>query len=440
MVRGILGNFHQGANCFRPFNGMQCTAMSLIAVLALSHFGQEPVSRWNSLDIDGILHEGNNLYASIVENLQEVRYLSLNDLPNHATFQNLQYRTHHATDLFYGIVDGNNALGFGQTPFLDSFSQSVLLSRYQILTLNGLTVALDIDPERNRFLIFDSHESSVHGLHSDNGKAVLLSFDSFGELFSFISDHYSGYAYELTPVNLSQMQFYHQNNQQTNSSYAQCFSYVNQSLQNENDDESYYTAYYISMENLQLLQTDNFIFEHALALQPSENFHHEKERLVPSEEIKNICNHNHTYFSSKGKSKNRKSSKQKSSSIDVLNVEDLCNEFPAMCMLDVGFVCNVSTAIDLAYIDYETCNHHVEMYEKNIRLKPEFCCRSCNRFLFKDQVIISKKENQVTKLLSFNFTSCVELCCTCYSAIIRNKIPSITYNYNNCYEPGVTRK
>ena len=37
--------------------------------------------------------------------------------------------------------------------------------------------------------------------------------------------------------------------------------------------------------------------------------------------------------------------------------------------------------------------------------------------------------------LYFNFTSSVELCCTCYNAIIRNKIPSITYNYNNL-NPG----
>ncbi len=35
MVRGVLGNIHQGCEVFRPFNGMQCTAIALISLLAL---------------------------------------------------------------------------------------------------------------------------------------------------------------------------------------------------------------------------------------------------------------------------------------------------------------------------------------------------------------------------------------------------------------------
>ena len=43
MVSGVLGNFHQGSIVFQPFNGMQCTAMSLVALLAFFQLGNQSI-------------------------------------------------------------------------------------------------------------------------------------------------------------------------------------------------------------------------------------------------------------------------------------------------------------------------------------------------------------------------------------------------------------
>ena len=64
MVRGILGNVHQGCEIFRPFKGMQCTAIALIALLTLSV--DYNAQNMTASRIDSILHDGTELYASII--------------------------------------------------------------------------------------------------------------------------------------------------------------------------------------------------------------------------------------------------------------------------------------------------------------------------------------------------------------------------------------
>lgn len=104
-------------------------------------------------------------------------------------------------------------------PFFDAISQACLLSPYQILTVDGLTIALYIDPQTNHFLLFDSHERNRHGLRSDDGTAVLISYDTLDELFDFLFVHYTDHSYELTPGYWSNI-LEHGNTQRTAFSYS----------------------------------------------------------------------------------------------------------------------------------------------------------------------------------------------------------------------------
>ena len=52
MVRSILGHFHQGFHIFQPYNGIQCTAIALIAVLTFMKCANN--TSFESRDLDEI--------------------------------------------------------------------------------------------------------------------------------------------------------------------------------------------------------------------------------------------------------------------------------------------------------------------------------------------------------------------------------------------------
>ena len=52
-------------------------------------------------------------------------------------------------------INGEINLEAQQTYFYEAFNQVILLSNYQLLTVNDLTVAIYIDTTRNLFYLFD---------------------------------------------------------------------------------------------------------------------------------------------------------------------------------------------------------------------------------------------------------------------------------------------
>ena len=82
-------------------------------------------------------------------------------------------------------------------------------------------------------------------------------------------------------------------------------------------------------------------------------------------------------------------------------------------MLDVGYTCNVSTSVNLTFLDYESTDGHISSYEKDIRLCPVESCASCNRFLFRDQVVHLTKLNDVANCLIIS-ENC-SLCRSCHN-------------------------
>jgi hypothetical protein len=73
MVRSILGHFHQGCLIFHPYNGMQCTAVALIALLTFMKCANN--TSFESRDLDEIIVEGTSLYRVIVETTGRSGYL-----------------------------------------------------------------------------------------------------------------------------------------------------------------------------------------------------------------------------------------------------------------------------------------------------------------------------------------------------------------------------
>lgn len=105
MVRGTLGNIHQGCNIFQPFNGVQCTAIALIALLSFMQFFPHFPDRISREFIDGIMFDGNDLYREIVSQPGgPMGYLSHRDLPTRVELfdGNIEF----IYDMFYGTVNG----------------------------------------------------------------------------------------------------------------------------------------------------------------------------------------------------------------------------------------------------------------------------------------------------------------------------------------------
>jgi hypothetical protein len=154
MVRSILGHFHQGCHIFQPYNGMQCTAVALIALLTFMKCANN--TSFESRDLDEILVEGTSLYRVIAETTGRSGNLSHNQLPTSVTFRQERCQVSYVLDHFYGTINGEINLEAQQTCFYESFSQAILLSNFQLLTVNDLTVAIYIDTTRNLFYLFDS--------------------------------------------------------------------------------------------------------------------------------------------------------------------------------------------------------------------------------------------------------------------------------------------
>jgi hypothetical protein len=141
MVRSILGHFHQGCLIFHPYNGMQCTAVALIALLTFMKCANN--TSFESRDLDEIIVEGTSLYRVIVETTGRSGYLSHNQLPTSVTFRQERCQVSYVLDHFYGTINVYKWRNkFGSTADMFLFSQAILLSNFQLLTVNDLTVAI----------------------------------------------------------------------------------------------------------------------------------------------------------------------------------------------------------------------------------------------------------------------------------------------------------
>jgi hypothetical protein len=76
-------------------------------------------------------------------------------LPTSVTVRQERCQVSYVLDNFYGTINGEINLEAQQTCFYQAFNQAILLSNFQLLTVNDLTVAIYIDTTRNLFYLFD---------------------------------------------------------------------------------------------------------------------------------------------------------------------------------------------------------------------------------------------------------------------------------------------
>ena len=199
MVRHVSGNIHQGAMQFSPFNGVQCTPVALIALLAFTscNIFDQTISPFF---LDRIIANGTNLYSNIRPAGANNVYLQHRDLPlilPDGTSISYDF------DQFYGQVGLDLQINrdAGESSFDDALYQALVLETSHIITFNNVTVALHCDRERNQFAIFDSHQRDDLGRPSDIGSSILLRYNDINEMLMYIHSTYFGARFEITPVN-----------------------------------------------------------------------------------------------------------------------------------------------------------------------------------------------------------------------------------------------
>lgn len=113
-------------------------------------------------------------------------------------------------------------------------------------------------------------------------------------------------------------------------------------------------------------------------------------------------NSDHNYFSKKPVSKRKKCIYRKNNGNCQIEVDDNHhNHDNIQCssvngMLGVSLVCNVSTAVNMIFIDYVVQSNHNDSFEDFIREKPVQYSKCCNIFLFRDQVVYFRNINNAT--------------------------------------------
>ena len=153
MIRSILGHFHQGCHIFQPYNGMQmhcCCTDSFVDIYEMckQHIIWKSRFRRN-FSLRNIFVPGH------CRNNRVTGYLSHNQLPASVTFRQERCQVSYVLYHFYGTINGEINLEAQQTCFYEAFSQAILSSNFQLLTVNDLTVAIYIDTTRNLFYLFD---------------------------------------------------------------------------------------------------------------------------------------------------------------------------------------------------------------------------------------------------------------------------------------------
>lgn len=115
------------------------------------------------------------------------------------------------------------------------------------------------------------------------------------------------------------------------------------------------------------------------------------EVLCSENEILHSDAHNHTYFSKKHQAVRKCKKQRKSKNLPVEFLSGIPDNYKLnlssehinkTSMLDVDLVCNLTTSIDLTFLDYALNKN----FENAIRLTPVKSCYCCNRFLYDEQV------------------------------------------------------
>jgi len=177
ILKSVQGSFHQGDPKLGKNVGTQCVCNSLFAIVWSA---VKNVSIWNTGDVNLVLYEGTKLYGSLGYTNQ---YLSVDDIRNQIfleneviQIQNLENTTHVLKDenndsVLYTAHLSNSDQGHGMLCIISGVSFSIIWGNSSVY-------------------LFDPHSRDIRGQITDNGRSVLLKFQTLHNVESYIKEVY----------------------------------------------------------------------------------------------------------------------------------------------------------------------------------------------------------------------------------------------------------
>lgn len=184
MVRTLFASTNQGCTIFQPYNGVQCTAIALVALLMFMRHSPNVFEKSQSELNCSILHS-TDLYRHIISNSHVNGYLAHRDLPTDLSDWN--GLNGHITYFYAGVAQHE----FDQLNFNTAFQEAVQVSSYHLITFGDSSVAVYYHYDTGSVYLFDSHQRNEYGLPDPFGMAVSLSFSSIDEFLTYIYTAYS---------------------------------------------------------------------------------------------------------------------------------------------------------------------------------------------------------------------------------------------------------
>ena len=189
----VFGSFHQGDQRFsEETRGSQCVMNALMALMKEGNIN-------STTDLDKVLYNGDMLYNRIMSEMKangtfQSRLMSFDELPTAVFCEN--GKTYLCKS---NVISGLALEHFGQ-PLLPTLHQSLTTAfkeTPQVLVMIGaICSAVYIHEERYHF--FDSHSHGQDGLSSPDGMSLLISFDHFDDLISYMYALYEDMGIDLT--------------------------------------------------------------------------------------------------------------------------------------------------------------------------------------------------------------------------------------------------
>ena len=198
--KSVLGSFHQAHTKFGNSAGIQCSCNALYAI-CFSIIKR--VSLWKSFDLDYILDHGDTIFKTI----GIPRSPFLNELPQSIAIENTNIDIKLLAN-YFGF--------FRQTKILENH-MTTDIGNGLIFTTDGYSFSLIWN--KTSVSLFESHGRDKNGSFTNDGTAVVLSFECLDDVDLYIRIEYSNQI-----VNFDESQFEVQYVRVATSPANNCFS------------------------------------------------------------------------------------------------------------------------------------------------------------------------------------------------------------------------
>lgn len=427
MVRSLLANCHQGCVEFQPYNGVQCTAIALVALLMFVKHMPD-LSELSPSDLNQTVANGTHFYGHILSSGREYGYLSHRDLPpTFYSWNGLPGEIEYFFDRYYGVVNGVVNVDAGEMSFEHAFLEANGITSFHLVTFGGNTVAVYSNICDNTVYVFDSHQRDSLGFPNENGNAVMLQFENFEEFFQYVTTLFSNMRYEITPLLFPWYNF--DCSTIATSSRSSFLSNEDKviNLCEEQKERQYGYA---------CNKTNSDFSSFSSTCSSNKNFHtycksSEKICSIKKKKRKQVAHEVHVpqnYFHENVSFENSERSAHNLILKDLNSSGGSINSFDNVsCFFTISDHSDAyPTRLDINYLHDE---NHVQAYESRIRECPIFSCACCDRFLFQNQTH-SFKNAELKNFTHITTNGSDVLCQTCHSLIKKKEVPYLCMEAN----------